>query len=311
MKRIGPGATILLLVAALWGCGGQPATPPPSAAPSTAPSADPSAPAGSPSPEPSATPTTSPVATPSSAPSGRPAPSLAVNAVAKVVTNDLRVRSKPEVSDASKKLEPLLDASTLVYVVKGPVTASGYTWYEVAPLGNAEVTVERPFGWVAIADKDGTPWVEPTAPTCPMNPTSIDDLVVVDGLLALACFGDSPITVNARLAQPEATCGVDIGWDVDPSWLGGTCPQPAFLVESTDSMGLSLNSIIDPDLDVRAFKPGVEEPDWLRVHLTVRFDHPAAKTCRGVSNGNPVPYPRDQIVTGCRATFVITKIVKA
>ncbi|HET7473396.1 MAG TPA: hypothetical protein VFJ71_09745 [Candidatus Limnocylindrales bacterium] len=304
MKRIGPGAALLLFVT-LWGCGSQPApttsSPQPSTpVTSTPPSADPS-PSGPSAPDPSVAPTPAPSR----------APRLTIDSIAKVVTNDLRIRSKPEVSDASKKLEPLLDAPALVYVVKGPVEASGYTWYEIAPIGNAEVTVELPFGWVAVADKDGTPWVAPASPSCPAKPTSIDDLVVLDRLLALACFGDEPIRINARLAQPEATCGVDIGWDVEPSWLGGTCPQPAFLVESTDSMGLSLNSVIDPDLDVRGFTPGVEEPEWLRVHLTGRFDHPDAKTCHGVGTGQPVPYPRDQIVVSCRATFVITKIVKA
>ena len=307
MKRIGPGAPLLLLVAVLWGCGGAPAQPAPSDGPSSQPSAAPSATPSTPGESPS-TPA-SPTPDPSAAPT--PAPRLAVGSIAKVVTNDLRVRSKPEVSDTSKKLEPLLDQPRLVYVVKGPVAASGYVWYEVAPIGNAELTVELPFGWVAIADKDGTPWVAAASPTCPAAPKTIDDLVAVDGILALACFGQDPITITARLAQPEATCGVDLGWTIEPSWLGGTCPQPAFLIESTDSMGLSLNSIIDPKVDVRAFHPGVEEPDWLKVRLTGRFDHSAAKTCHGVSNGEPVPYPRDEIVLGCRATFVITKIAKA
>jgi hypothetical protein len=228
--------------------------------------------------------------------------------VVKVVTNDLRVRSKPEVSDSSVKLSPLLDAPQLLFVVDGPVEASGYSWYEVAPIGDADTTVELPFGWVAAADKDGTPWLAKTTPGCPARPTTVEALWTLNGVLGLACFGDTPITVAARLAQPEATCGVDIGWSIDPDWLASTCPQPRFLIESTTEVGLSINSTIDPALDVSAFQPGVDPEDWVSVRLTGRFDHPAATTCHGVSTETKVPYGRDQIVLGCRATFVITKI---
>jgi hypothetical protein len=236
------------------------------------------------------------------------APQLPQDSVVKVVTTDLRVRSKPEVSDSSVKLEPLLDAPRLLFVMDGPVEASGYTWYEVAPIGDAATTVELPIGWVAAADKDGTPWIQEVTPDCPSRPTSVKALWRIDAVLALACFGETPITVPARLAQPEATCGIDIGWTIEPDWLGSTCPQPRFLIESTTEAGLSINSIIDPSLDVSRWKPGVDPEDWVAVRITGRFDHPAAATCHGVSNGEPVPYSRDRIVLSCRATFVITKI---
>ena len=48
-----------------------------------------------------------------------------------VTANDLRVRSKPGVSDDSKKLEPLLQPGDVVVVLDGPVQASGYDWYLV------------------------------------------------------------------------------------------------------------------------------------------------------------------------------------
>jgi hypothetical protein len=212
------------------------------------------------------------------------------------------------VSDASVKLSPLLDAPRLVFVVDGPVEASGYTWYEVAPIGDPDVTVELPFGWVAAADKDGTPWLAKATPACPARPTTVKALWTLDSVLGLACFGETPITIRARLAQPEATCGIDIGWSIEPDWLGSTCPQPRVLVESTTEVGLSIYSTIDPALDTSAFEPGVDPEDWVAVRLTGRFDHPAATTCHGVSSSAPVPYGKDQIVLGCRATFVITGI---
>ncbi|HEU4671583.1 MAG TPA: serpin family protein [Candidatus Limnocylindrales bacterium] len=61
-------------------------------------------------------------------------------------------------SDDSARYEPLLPVGTELLVVDGPVQASGYTWWRVAPTA---VTLDGGVGdgWVAIADHDGTPWV--------------------------------------------------------------------------------------------------------------------------------------------------------
>lgn len=79
------------------------------------------------------------------------------------VSNSLRVRSLPVVSDDSVKYEPLLPTGTELQVVGGPVDASGYTWYQVEPLSmSLDGGVER--GWVASADHDGTPWIAVAQP---------------------------------------------------------------------------------------------------------------------------------------------------
>jgi serine protease inhibitor len=81
-----------------------------------------------------------------------------VGAVARTVSDGLRMRSQPRVSDDSIKYEPLLPLGTELQVVGGPVEASGYTWYQVEPLGFALADgVDR--AWVAAADHDGTPWI--------------------------------------------------------------------------------------------------------------------------------------------------------
>ena len=297
--------TVLPLLLLMAACSSQPA-PPSSAGPSAPPITASPSPAGSPgaSPaEPSATP--GPDSTPSASPG---APQLPQDTVARVVTNDLRVRSKPEVSAGSKKLEPLLDQPRLVLVVDGPVEASGYTWYQVAPIQGVDELVELPFGWVAAADKDGTPWIAPASDACPSVPRNATTLYRLSGLLALACFGDRDIVVNARLAQPEATCGIELGWTIEPGWLGSTCAQPPFLVEDLSGEPLDAFAIIDPALDISAFEPGVESADWLSVRLTGRYDHPAATTCRLVETDVSVARDPAQIVLGCRATFVITAI---
>ena len=76
------------------------------------------------------------------------------------VTDRLRVRSQPRVSDDSVKYEPVLPIGTTLFVLDGPVSASGYTWYKVAPVSFAELAGPGN-GWVAIADKDGQAWIGP------------------------------------------------------------------------------------------------------------------------------------------------------
>jgi hypothetical protein len=56
--------------------------------------------------------------------------------------------------------QPVLPIGTELFVLDGPVAASGYTWYKVAPVSFAELDGPGS-GWVAIADKNGDPWIAP------------------------------------------------------------------------------------------------------------------------------------------------------
>lgn len=133
---------ILLVALIVAGCG--------SSVPSVAPSISPIAPTAS-----------------SAAPSGAAVPSATaassprdpfLGSVVVTVSDRLRVRSTPEISDASLKYEPVLPLGTQLRVVGGPVTASDYVWYEVTPVSfPLSSGVDR--GWVAIADHDGQPWI--------------------------------------------------------------------------------------------------------------------------------------------------------
>ena len=267
---------------------------------------------GTTTPSPSVPPTATPQASPSSepSPSAEPSPStepvIAVNGLGVVTTSDLRVRSKPEVSDDSELLTPLLDFSRQVYVVDGPVTASGYDWYQVQPINTPGESEELPFGWVAAADKDGTPWLVSDAPQCEAVTTSAE-FGAIRPILGLACYGNEELSFAARLVQPEATCGVDIGWTIEPDWLASTCPQPTYLLAQAESDEF-LDVAFDPALDTTGLEPGVESADWQAVTVTGHFDHHAAKTCNGVSNGEPVPLDPDEIVLRCRSTFVVTDV---
>ena len=195
------------------------------------------------------------------------------------------MRSRPEVSDDSKKLEPLLQRGDHVFVVKGPVAGSGYRWYEVQPLGDpGDQERPGPFGWVAAADKTGEPWIKTGAFVCPKAPTTIQALNAVEPWTWVACLGRRSIAFPARLADPEATCGVDVGWTVTPEWLASTCSHPSFIVFPAESTATSFDAVIDPGLDTRTFHPGPEEKDWTAVTVTGHYDHKAAPTCKGISH---------------------------
>jgi hypothetical protein len=139
-------------------------------------------------PSPSGTPSAeapSPTSTPTEAPTSTPAaPSriLAKDTIAIVTKagDGLRVRSAPSVGADSKKLTPLLKAGTRMLIVRGPVSADGYDWYEVRPDNG-------PFGWVA-AGKGGEDWIAPVEASCADD---IDEaaLWTVDPIDFLVCYG--------------------------------------------------------------------------------------------------------------------------
>jgi hypothetical protein len=284
----------------------QSASPAPTSTGSLLPagSADPS-PGGSlsPTPEPSATP----------APSAPTSAAIPIGKIALVVTNDLRVRSKPRVAADSKLLTPLLDKGRAVYVVAGPVEASGFAWYQVAPMRADNEFIDLPFGWVAAAGKDGEPWVAGGGYPCPAQPTGVGAFLAVPALAGLACFGRHDLAISGRLARPEATCGVDIGWTIAPEWLGSTCPQPMFYLADDSTSDASINLVLNPGIDVRSLDPGVEPADWIHVRVTGHFDVRAAATCRGVVTepGTTIELSPAEIVLACRATFVVTDIERS
>jgi hypothetical protein len=85
--------------------------------------------------------------------------------LAMTVTDGLRVRSQPLVSDAATIYQPTLPQGTRLRVVDGPMLASGYWWYRVTDL-SVELGGDIQAGWVASADMDGTPWIGPSPEAC-------------------------------------------------------------------------------------------------------------------------------------------------
>lgn len=79
--------------------------------------------------------------------------SLAADSIVEVVSDNLRVRSKPAVAADSVKYEPLLRLGDRLFVVEGPVVADDYDWYRVVPIGtgSGRPAADLPTGWVSRA----------------------------------------------------------------------------------------------------------------------------------------------------------------
>ena len=148
---------IVFLAAAMTAgaCGAAPATPPTSPRASLAPS-----------------PTDS--ASPAATPAATVEPAIGIGSAVVTVSDALRVRSAPGVSDDSVKYQPLLPLGTELLVVGGPVEATGYVWWQVEPLSFA--LQDANVGWVAMADHDGEPWIALSGDATPQLAMAVSDV---------------------------------------------------------------------------------------------------------------------------------------
>ncbi|HEY8168200.1 MAG TPA: serpin family protein [Candidatus Limnocylindrales bacterium] len=103
-----------------------------------------------------ARPTSSPIPSTGQAPEQG---EIGPDALVVTVSDRLRVRSEPRVSADSVKYEPVLPLGTELLVLEGPERGSGYTWFKVSPVSFAGLQGPG-YGWVAMADKDGEPWID-------------------------------------------------------------------------------------------------------------------------------------------------------
>ena len=300
----------------LAGCAGAPAA---ASSPSTVALALPS-----PTPPP---PTASPP--PSLAPSptagAEPIPSIEPTHVAgvepglyaEVAASNLRIRSKPRVSDDSEKLAPLLQDGTRLLVIEGPVEASGYDWFHVQPSGYDKARRNYPSGWVA-AGKGGEHWIEPFEFDCPPVPTDVDGMSKLNPIVAkldlyyqISCYGGREITFTARLEQQATACTGDVSWVIEPAWFGDCDGGYHHGLVAMNSYHRGVGHVWAPDVDLSmAAEPGAPPENWPTVEVTGQFDHPAARTCKKVPNLEETPDYRLPALTilDCRTQFVVTSL---
>ena len=244
------------------------------------------------------TPVASALATPTAVPTQTPTErGLTAGTIAATVVDGLRVRSQPRVSDDSTKYEPLLPLGTQLVVLDGPVSASGYLWYEVVPL----TTRPLPHGWVSSAARDGEQWLGDGRFECPPIPDDFRALAALPLGVGLACFPRVPITVEASLIP--CNCDADGSW-YTPSWFFLGSGSPDLLVEpGVTSVPSNLDDWFALNLDPSGQHPDVR-PFGEILEVTGMFDHPAAATCtRTEMDGEPIPSQ------GCRLEFAVTNVL--
>jgi hypothetical protein len=313
------GVTALVFVATLGGCVANSAPVSPGL-PTLTPGPSVAAPTSGSSPRilPSAVPSR-PAEPAASGPPAEPS-ALRVDSFAAVVSQGLRVRTKPFVGATSRKLEPLLWDGAVVFVIAGPVAGSGYAWYLVKPLGEVDVQLHPDppaVGWVAAGSHDGEPWLVPAASDCADNPLGWLESELQArpiGLDALSCFGDRSLTFRAWLSvAPGDGCRGTTGpWSISPAWLG-PCARPSYRLADpsakvSDEM-LSLSIWIAPGVDTSAL-PKIDAAHWLLVDVVGQYAHPGAASCRATPTGGdgespPIP---ELVVLDCRAQFVVTAV---
>ena len=124
-------------------------------------------------------------------------------------------------SEDSLKLTPKLQPGRLLLVVDGPVRASGYDWYQVAPLKEAFSKEKLPFGWVAAAGKDGAHWIDPVEMESPDLPASIRDIDDLDEngerYYGVACHANREIVLDGWLGLEGGECLRRPAWGVEPA----------------------------------------------------------------------------------------------
>ena len=234
-----------------------------------------------------------------------PAPNaLTPGTAAVTVSNNVRVRSLPVVSDDSKMLTPLLKTGTRTFVLQGPVIGSGYDWYEVV-VPSVTSGAGPMVGWVSVADKTDEPWLAPAKIDCPAaEGITFGELATLVGNPAtdagLACFGGRdgiPPTPLRFEARASATCDDHIARTL-PEWLAAD--KGLELYDGPQTLEARLHPDVENPLDC------VVSP--YRYLVEGQFDHEDAASCDPNPAAPGEAIDRRVAVYECRTRFVVTKL---
>jgi hypothetical protein len=217
------------------------------------------------------------------------------------ISDRLRVRSLPEVSEASIRYEPLLPIGTRLAVLDGPTLGSGYAWFRVlAPITGPDRTTVTDWrvGWVAAAGKDGQAWIRGVTFGCPRDTSvRVADLAslrkppIDDG--ALLCFGPSTIALDgtARLRCDGTTDPAD-----PTAWLSARAGRRLEIRDGSSTVVARLAPGTDLGIACGAALS-------TRSRFLAHFDDDAASGCTADAAGRPVD--REVAEYLCRTRLVV------
>jgi hypothetical protein len=243
-------------------------------------------------------PTDAPGSVVAATPEASAATGYAPDTLLSIIEGPLRVRSKPSVADDSIKFNPLLETGQRVYVISGPVAdGTGYNWYLVRPVSK-RVTQD---GWISVAARDGTPWVEPAAVDCP-SVTTLADIDALDAAVRIPCYAGKELTFTATVVW-GGNCG-DADVLAQPDWMAACL--------STFRWGSKTSDVyvaIPPELAGAVGTHALNET--FKAKVTAHLDDPGALTCKPkpVTGADPVILAATAILD-CRAMFVATSFAK-
>ncbi len=268
---------------------------------------------GGPSPTPSGTssigagssaPSASAASSASASPSASPTPPQAAvipnRAIVAVAGDALDLRASASDSAAVKTTLPVDER---LFVIGEPTDAGDVRWYRVAMLRDLECTGSCDLiGYVA------TPREEAAEATlaeidvdCPSSPMTDEDVVALNPLESLHCYGRNDIVVEGTIEHP--CCSPPGPFIYRPEWLASP-NAPAFMTAVEAGLG---NVFFRPHPDADLEVP--ERGDVVRA--TGHFEDPAATSCRvtvveeAAADGVTAPDPA-RVILDCRATFVWT-----
>ena len=241
---------------------------------------------------------------------------LPLDSYARTVVDDLLVRSDPSPTAEARGL-PLENGQSLL-LLGGPVWSTGQDWYQVkvvAGYDNPDFP-NPPFGWVAIADERGMPWIVEESVGCPPPPKTFYDIATVEWTtpqyLQIACFRGQELAFRARLGYPEDFCQSSPPWSWEPAWMG-TCDGPlSYLAGFGNDEGTVVFPGWLPGVDL-SMAPDRATPyeEWPIVEGTGMFDHPAARGCTNAlldeAASEPEPDPAETVFD-CRRRFVVMSL---
>ncbi len=245
--------------------------------------------------------------------------SLEIDSIVATTVGELSVRAAPG-TDATRLGS--LALGTPAFVVAGPQTASGYTWYQLSALGLPPNTgcagpIETdPFncpvwlGWVAAASTDGVPWLTDDAgdaDECAAEPIEFEAIVIgVTDLMRLHCFGSDPFTYRAYWPEmgDAGVGGVCLSQDAPSGWLICQNINQNFIsIDEGGNESIGLLVSVDPASGVVMPERGT----W--VELTVHLDDPAAQSCdEDVDESDAGDRSAEEMVLFCRGQMVVESV---